>query len=118
MGQLRFADRDLAIAWPGRIPYSAVQALGARGYEVLFLPDETEAKRGMAHNFVTLGPRQILMAAGNPNTQAFLEQAGVNCLTVHVDQLVKAAGGIGCLTGILEREPQEPFSCRNQPLDV
>jgi N-dimethylarginine dimethylaminohydrolase len=118
MGQLRFADRDLAIAWPGRVPYSAVQALGARGYEVFFLPDETEAKHGMALNFVTLGPRQIIMAAGNPNTQAFLEQAGVHCLTIPVDQLVKAAGGIGCLTGILEREPQDPSFCRNPALDV
>jgi arginine deiminase len=105
MGQLRLADRDLAIVWPGRIPFAAVQALRARGYSVLLLPDEAEAKLGMGLNFVTLGPRQILMAAGNPITQAFLEQAGINCLTVQVDQLVNAAGGIGCLTGILEREP-------------
>ena len=40
MGQLRFADRPLAIAWPGRVPYAAVEALRARGYAVLFLPDE------------------------------------------------------------------------------
>jgi N-dimethylarginine dimethylaminohydrolase len=104
MGQLRTADRDLAIAWPGRVPFAAVEALRARGYTVLLLPDEEEAKRGMALNFVTLGPRQILMAAGNPSTQAFYEQAGIVCRTVAVDELVKAAGGIGCLTGILERE--------------
>ena len=64
MGQLRFADRPLAIAWPGRVPYAAVEALRARGYAVLFLPDEGEAERGMALNFVTLGPRRILIAAG------------------------------------------------------
>jgi N-dimethylarginine dimethylaminohydrolase len=104
MGQLRFADRDLAIAWPGRVPYAAVEALRARGYTVLFLPDEGEAVRGMALNFVTLGPRRILMAAGNPATQAFLQEADVTCHTVEIDELAKAAGGIGCLTGILERE--------------
>ena len=104
MGQLRTADRDLAIAWPGRVPFAAVEALRARDYTVLLLPDEEEAKRGMALNFVTLGPRQILMAAGNPSTQAFYQQAGIACRTVEVDELVKAAGGIGCLTGILERE--------------
>jgi len=104
MGQLRTADRDLAIAWPGRVPFAAVEALRARDYTVLFLPDEEEAKRGMALNFVTLGPRQILMAAGNPSTQAFYQQAGIICRTVEVNELVKAAGGIGCLTGILERE--------------
>ncbi|MFQ5595090.1 MAG: hypothetical protein ACE5HA_13170 [Anaerolineae bacterium] len=105
MGQLRFADRDLAIAWPGHVPFAAVEALQARGYSVLFLPDEGEAVRGMALNFVTLGPRHILMAAGNPITQAFYEGAGITCHTVEVDELLKAAGGIGCLTGILERSP-------------
>ncbi len=105
MGQLRYADRNLAIAWPGRVPYAAVTALRARGYTILFLPDEEEAKHGMALNFVTLGPRQILMPAGNPTTQIFYEDAGITCHTVQADELVKAAGGIGCLTAILERAP-------------
>ncbi len=105
MGQLRFADRDLAIAWPGRVPYAAVEALRTRGYTVLFVPDEGEAIGGMALNFVTLGPRDILMPTGNPVTQAFYEKAGITCRTVQVDELLKAAGGTGCLTGILHREP-------------
>ncbi len=104
MGTLRFADRDLAIAWPRRVPYAAVEALRARGYTVLFIPDEEEAIYGMALNFVTLGPRRILMAAGNPITQAFYEEAGITCQVVEMDEIHKAAGGIGCATGILERE--------------
>ncbi len=104
MGTLRFADRDLAIAWPGRVSYAAVEALRARGYTVLFIPDEREAVHGMSLNFVTLGPRRILMAAGNPITQAFYEEAGITCQVVEVDEILKAAGGIGCATGILERE--------------
>ncbi|MCK4452143.1 MAG: amidinotransferase [Anaerolineae bacterium] len=107
MGTLRFADRDLAIAWPGRVPYAVVEALRARGYTVLFIPDEGEAVRGMALNFVTLGPGRILMAAGNPITQAFYEDAGIACQAVEVDEILKAAGGIGCATGILERETGE-----------
>ena len=104
MGQLRLVDRDLAIGWPGRVPYAAVEALRARGYTVLFLPDVDEAKRRMPLNFVTLGPRRILMPWGNPITQLFYEAAGITCQTVEMDELVKAAGGVGCLTGILERE--------------
>jgi arginine deiminase len=104
MGTLRFPDRDLAIAWPGRVPFVAVRALQERGYEVLFAPDEAELKRGMALNFVTLGPREVLMPAGNPISQAFFEDAGITCRAVEANELVKAAGGIGCLTGILERE--------------
>ena len=107
MGTLRFADRDLAIAWSGRVPYAVVDALRARGYTVLFIPDAGEAVRGMSLNFVTLGPRRILMAAGNPITQAFYEDAGIACQVVEVDEILKAAGGIGCATGILEREPDK-----------
>ena len=107
MGTLRFADRDLAIAWPGHVPYAVVEALRARGYTVLFIPDEGEAVCGMALNFVTLDPRRILMATGNPITQAFYEDAGIACQVVEVDEILKAAGGIGCLTGIMERETTE-----------
>lgn len=103
MGQLRFADRDLAVAWPGRVPYAAVEALRARGFQVLFLPAEDESSRGMALNFVTLAPRSVLMPAGNSITQSFYEAAGVACVTVEVGELIKAAGGIGCLTGVLRR---------------
>ena len=104
MGQLRIVDRDLAIAWPGRVPYAAVEALRARGFRVLFLPHEDEAKHGMSLNFVTVGPRQILMPGDNPRSQTFYEHAGIACYTVKVAELAKAAGGVGCLTGILERE--------------
>ena len=104
MGELRFADGALAIAWPGRVPYAVVEALRARGYTVVFIPDEGEAVRGMALNFVTFGPRRILMPTGNPITQSFYEDSGIACQVVEVDELLKAAGGIGCLTGILQRE--------------
>jgi arginine deiminase len=104
MGQLRFADRDLAIAWPGRLSGGAIHAVRSHGYRLHFLPDEAEATYGMALNFVTLGPKHILMPSGNPIAQAFYEDLGITCVTVDIDELVKAAGGVGCLTGILQRE--------------
>lgn len=104
MGMLRIVDRDLAIAWPTRLAVRAVEALQQRGYRVIFVPDMREALHGAALNIVTLGPRAVLMAAGNPATQAFYEQHGIACYTVPVDELAKAAGAIGCLTGIVERE--------------
>jgi arginine deiminase len=103
MGVLRFADRDLAIAWPGRTPYAAVDALLARGFRVLFLPDTAVEDWREALNFVTLGPRRILMAGGHPQARAFFEGAGIECATTPIDELAKAAGGIACMTGILER---------------
>jgi arginine deiminase len=104
MGILRFLDKDLVLTWPYRIAWQAVEAIQERGYRVLYIPDEAEATQNGALNFVTLGPRQILIAAGNPITQTFLESQGVTCHTVQVNELHKAAGGIGCLTGVLERE--------------
>jgi arginine deiminase len=103
MGLLRFVDRDLAVAWPRRTPQDAVAALEARGFEVIYLPDETEAATDHALNFVTLGPRKILMVADNPTTQRFYEDHGIACHTTPAAELTKAAGAIGCLTGVLWR---------------
>lgn len=104
MGMLRFLDKDLVVAWPYRIAWGAVEAIKERGFKVAYILDVTEAAQGSALNFVTLGPREILMNAGNPITQEFIESQGVTCHTVDVSELKKAAGAIGCLTGILERE--------------
>jgi len=104
MGILRFLDQDLVLAWPYRLAWRGVTALQERGFRVVYIPDETEATQGGALNFVTLGPREILMAAGNPVTQGFLESQGIACHIVEIAELLKAAGGIGCLTGILKRE--------------
>jgi len=103
MGTLRFVAKDLAICWRTRTPDAAVEALRDYGYDVAFIPDENEAKFGMALNFVTLGPKHIVMPAGNPKTQSFYEHIGIKCITVEVDELHKGAGGIGCLTGIIKR---------------
>jgi N-dimethylarginine dimethylaminohydrolase len=105
MGMLRIADRDLAICWPRRTPHAAVMALRERGYKVAFLPDQDEAQANRALNFVTLGPRRILMVGGNPVTQSFYEGLGIKVAAVPADELAKAAGAIGCLTGILGRDP-------------
>lgn len=103
-GMLRFADHNLVLAWPVRLAYAAVETLRAEGYRVEFLPDVSEAIHNAAFNFVTLGPRKILMAAGNPVTQQFYKSLDIECVTVAVDELYKAAGSVGCLSGILERE--------------
>jgi len=103
MGTLRLAGPGIAVGYPGRTPHRAVRALRERGYRMLWAPDMDEVKR-MALNFVTLGPGRILMAAGCPRTQAMYEAEGIECVTVEIDELVKAAGGMGCLTGILKRE--------------
>ena len=105
MGMLRIVDRDLAICWPRRTPFAAVRALEERGMEIVWLPDGSDTDLNRALNIVTLGPRKILMLAGYDPVQRAYEAAGIDCVTVDGSELVKAAGAIGCLTGVVGRDP-------------
>jgi len=107
MGMLRIVDRDLAICWPRRTPYRCVTQLRELGYRVIFpdFHDDQASYRGI--NFVTLGPRRILMVAGLSSLQDEFEKLGIECLTCPTDELSRAAGNVGCLTGVLRREQQQ-----------
>ncbi len=107
MGMFRIADRDLAICWPRRTPHHCVQVLRERGYEVAFPPLEDDHASHRGINFVTLGPRRILMVDGLPRIQSYYENLGIECLTTPTTELAKAAGNVGCLTGILRREQED-----------
>jgi N-dimethylarginine dimethylaminohydrolase len=104
MGMLRIVDKDLAFVWPRRTPYALVTALKERGFQVRSLPSEAEALSGMAFNFVVLGPGKIMLPAGNPKTIAAYEDMGIQCIPAAVDELQKANGAVGCMTGILHRD--------------
>ena len=73
-----------------------------------FLPAEGEAGNNKALNFVTLGPRRILMPAGNTRARAFYEGLGVEVIETPMRELRKAAGAVGCLTGVVGREMAQP----------
>ena len=103
MGGLRIIDKDLALCWPGRVPYDTVAYLREHGFDVYFIPDLDEAVNGMPLNLVTLAPKKVLMPAGNPVSDEFYNDLGITCKTVKIDELIKAAGAVGCLSGILER---------------
>ncbi|MEM8697968.1 MAG: arginine deiminase family protein [Pseudomonadota bacterium] len=104
MGILRIVDRDLAIAWPRRTPHAAVQALRSRGFEVAFLPDADEASANRGLNIVTLGPRRVLMPGENPTMRDFYASLGIAVIETPMRELRKAAGAVGCLTGVVARE--------------
>ncbi|MEL6478961.1 MAG: arginine deiminase family protein [Pseudomonadota bacterium] len=103
MGMLRIVDRDLAIAWPRRTPHAAVEALRERGFAVAFLPDADEAAANRGLNIVTLGPRRVLMPGDNPAMLAFYESLGIAVIETPMRELCKAAGAVGCLTGVVAR---------------
>ncbi|MCP3933860.1 MAG: amidinotransferase [Actinomycetia bacterium] len=104
MGMLRIAAADLAVCWQRRTPHAAVEALRERGFEIVFVPEGESSEPDRAINFVTLGPRRILMVDGLPGARRRFEENGIECFASPTDELSNAAGNIGCLTGIIERE--------------
>lgn len=101
LGAVNLVDRDLAVAWDATPALRAT--LAEAGVRTLDFVDDDEVVHGRALNFVTLAPRSVLMPAGNPRTRRRLEAAGIEVTERAVSQYLRAAGGIGCLTGILGR---------------
>lgn len=104
MGMLRVLAPDLAIGWPRRLAARAVAMLREAGCYVA-MPDpaipEGEINTGL--NVVTLAPRRILMPAGQPRMRAFYQDLGVSMVETGMDELTRAAGAVGCLTGVVAR---------------
>lgn len=103
-GLLNVLDRDLAVVWPRRTPTKVVQVLREREFRFVTVEDEHEAHHCLPMNFVALAPGKVLMPAGGARMQAAYEAVGVECHTVEVGELIKAGGGIHCMTGFLKRE--------------
>ncbi|MEL6336695.1 MAG: arginine deiminase-related protein [Pseudomonadota bacterium] len=104
MGMLRIFAPGLAVAWPRRLAHRAVAILREEGYRVALVPEgiaETEINTGL--NAVTLAPGRILMPAGQPAMRRFFEAEGVTVVETPMQALRKAAGAVGCLTGIIHR---------------
>ena len=104
-GLLNFVDRDCAVVWARRTPFKIVQTLKQRGFRILEVVDEKEAQACLPMNFVALKPGEILMPSGGDQMRAVYESAGVTCHQVHISELIKAGGGIHCMTGFLKRDP-------------
>jgi N-dimethylarginine dimethylaminohydrolase len=103
-GLLNFLDRDLAVVYPKRTPYKIVQTLLRRGFRLIEVEDEEEAHTCLPMNFVALEPGVVLMPTGGDKLRDKYEEAGVTCYTVDISELIKAGGGIHCMTGFLKRD--------------
>ena len=103
-GLLNILDRDLAVVWPRRTPFRVIATLRERGFRLIDVVDEQEAQACLPMNFVALAPGVILMPAGGDQQRTAYEAAAVECHTVEVDELIKAGGGIHCMTGFLKRD--------------
>jgi N-dimethylarginine dimethylaminohydrolase len=96
-------DRDLFLVYAPLLPVPFREALTSRGIELVEMPDSEFATLGC--NVLAVAPREVLLVAGNPETRARLEHAGV---TVHEfagrEICLKGGGGPTCLTRPLTRD--------------
>ncbi|WP_431727105.1 dimethylarginine dimethylaminohydrolase family protein [Verrucosispora sp. TAA-831] len=103
LGAVTFLDERLAAVHTAAATDDLRALLRSRDVRAVeFAPDdELLRRRGM--NLVALGPRRALMPTGAPGIRRRLEAVGVTVTEVGVDQHVRAAGALGCMTGILHR---------------
>lgn len=104
-GLLSIVSNDLAVVWPRRTPFPVARALIERGFRLIEVEDEHEAHHKLPMNLVAIEPGKVLMPAGASQMRARYEAAGVECVEVDISELIKAGGGIHCMTGFLKREP-------------
>lgn len=80
-------------------------ALRRYGYGVVAIDESEEVERGQAMNIVTIRENTVIMPEDCPKLRAFFESSGIEIVgTTRIRQLVHAAGGIACATGILTRK--------------
>jgi N-dimethylarginine dimethylaminohydrolase len=104
LGVMQIIDHKLVVARTERAPWIA-KKLKALNFKIIPVRESAEITECLGMNFVTLRPRQIIMAAHCPALRRQLEEAGVRVLaTLEISQLINAAGGIACATGILARK--------------
>jgi N-dimethylarginine dimethylaminohydrolase len=103
LGALNPIDRDLAAVHPD-LGEGAHRILARERIRAVVVADDDERETRRAMNFVTLGPREVLMPSGCPVTREAYEACGVRCHEIDVGEYLLAAGALGCLTAIVHRE--------------
>ncbi len=104
LGTVVFLDSSTAVIHRVASPPELATLLAEYGYRVIALPPDEEllVRRGM--NLLVLAPGQVLMPAGCPGIRRTLERAGVAVDEIDIGEYLRAAGGIGCVTGVVLRE--------------
>src|SRR5438034_7770125 len=94
-------DRDLCVVYAPLLPVPFREALLTRGITLVDVPDAEFPTLGC--NVLAVAPRTAVMVAGNPETRARLERAGVQVHEFAGREIcLKGGGGPTCLTRPLE----------------
>jgi N-dimethylarginine dimethylaminohydrolase len=102
-GSVAFLDHRVAAVRTSAASEELRQVLRDRDYRLIELASDDELLTARGMNLVALAPGRVLMPVGAPRIREQFEAAGVRTHVVEVGEYVKAAGALGCLTGILRR---------------
>jgi N-dimethylarginine dimethylaminohydrolase len=90
-------DADLALVYSPLLPVAFREALLARGFGLVEVPDSEFDTLG--GNVLAVAPRECIQLAGNPETKARLEKAGARVHVFDGEEICrKGEGGPTCLT--------------------
>ncbi|MFV2088596.1 dimethylarginine dimethylaminohydrolase family protein [Micromonospora sp. LOL_021] len=104
LGLLQVVASDLAVVRTGLAPRRLLDTLAEVGIAVVEVPESESVTARQAINFVTMGPRRVVVVDGSSDVQDTLTRAGIEVVAaVHCPELLKCAGGLACATGILHR---------------
>jgi N-dimethylarginine dimethylaminohydrolase len=96
-------DRDLAVVSLPLMPVHLWELLRERGVELIEIAEQEWDS--LAPNVLALGPRDVVMLAGNPLTSKGLCSAGCRVREIEgSDVAIKGSGGPTCLTLPLQRD--------------
>lgn len=87
---------DLAVVFERLAPVPLLQALRARGYDLVSVPEEDYLSLGC--NVLTVRPGVVVMAKGNEATAALMRNHGVEVHMYEASEINKGEGGPTCLT--------------------
>lgn len=106
LGTCNIINDKVALVRPDKCPQNLIPILDLHGYTVVEVPEHEEVVHRQAMNLVTLKPGHILMPTKCPVMRSFYEKCPhiTQIDEVEIDECMKAAGGLACMTGILQRE--------------
>ena len=105
-GVISLLRDDLALIHPKRVSYTVCKELIRSGYQVVELPSRDEAENNMAINMVSINRCTALIPKGNPETFALLKRHDIAPIEIDLSEVMKAGGGIHCVTGVVHRDMQ------------
>ena len=72
--------------------------------KVIHLNEDSETVNGYACNVVTIGPKEIIMPAGNPFTKRHYEDNGLIVHETPTQEISMMAGSLACMTLPIKRD--------------